>query len=219
MIMFKNLLKAILLFGVLIELNAAFAYVPFTDDKSYTSGAYLGIQAGYIYAINTEQYTGIKPSIKEDNNQNAFGGGVYLGYGYVFDHGNLPYLGGEIGFNLRSNYSGDLYGAKINARGGISVDILPGFFLDNEDTTLLYIRLGIEGDQFKLSGNNLSDNKFDVLYRGGVGIEHQLVDHVYVRADYVFATPFEKITFNKNSNKYSSLVYLNTFTIGLSYRF
>jgi opacity protein-like surface antigen len=217
--MAKILFKVVLLLGVLMQFNIAFAYVPFTDDKSYQSGAYLGIQAGYIYAINTEKYTGVMPSIKEDNNQNAFGGGVYLGYGYVFNHGNLPYLGGELGFNLRTNYSsGDLYGAKINARGGISADVLPGFFLDNEDTTLLYIRLGVEGDQFKLSGNQSGD-KFAVLYRGGVGIEHQLVDHVYIRADYVFATPFEKITFTKSSNKYSSLVYLNTFTIGLSYRF
>lgn len=225
--MCKKTFKIILTLAILIPFSAAFALLPFSNDKSYVSGVYAGIQGGYLYAVDNYKYDGVKSSQDHSDNLDAASGGAYLGYGHVFTHGNLPYLGAEIGFSLRSNYnksSTDLYGAKINAQGGVSADILLGFFWDNQDTTLVYGRLGIEGDQFHLSGtgitgNNLSDHKYCGLYRVGAGIEHEIVNNVYARLDYVFASTIDNVKFNDGSNKYSSRVYLNTFTLGITYRF
>ena len=218
--MLKQLIKIILLFGVLIPVSSAFADLLFVNDVAYTSGYYAGVQGGYVLAKDTAKYQGTTfTNASEDHNLNAFGGGVYGGYGHVFAQGNLPYLGGEVGINFRSNYNSGLYGAKINAPWGISADVLPGFFLDDNNTTLLYFRLGLEGTQFKLSGSGLSGNKERVLYRAGAGIEHQLVDRVYLRLDYVFASPGGRVTFSKTSGKYSSNLFFNICTVGLTYRF
>ncbi len=244
--MFQRIIKIIFTAAVLLPVTGALAYtataattstanttnntyIPFVSDKGYTSGYYAGIQAGYVYAADSAKYSGTAhPDSSNNNDLNSGDGGVFAGYGHVFSHGNLPYLGGEVGFNYRHKYntdSDDLYGAKINAEWNVSADILPGFFLDQDQTTLVYLRLGVEGDQFKLtgedssSGKNLSDNKCELLYRAGAGIEHELVDHVYLRADYIFSSPINRVSFTEDSGKYSSSVSFNTFTIGVLYRF
>jgi opacity protein-like surface antigen len=218
--MLKQLMKMICVVTVLIPASSAFARLIFLDDVPYTSGFYTGIQGGYVLAKDTAKYRGTTfPNKEKDRNLNAFGGGVFAGYGHVIAHGNLPYIGGEIGAHYRSNYNSGLYGARINAPWYISADVMPGFFLDEKETTLVYFRLGVEGEQFKLSGSGLSGHKNKIVYRAGAGIEHQLVDRFYVRLDYVFASPAGRITFNESFGTYSSNVYFNTFTVGLNYRF
>lgn len=210
------------------------AYTP-TSDKCYKTGWYAGIQGGYIYVIDEVGFDATNPSninfipIEETNHQNAGIGGVFAGYGYLFDHGNLPYLGGEVGFNIRSHYNGgdninngEIYGKKINGVGNLSIDVMPGFFTNDYQTTLIYLRLGVEGDRFDLDNDAVSDTSYQLLYRAGGGIEHEITNSFYIRADYVFAASPNHIDFepyNNHDDRYYSKPMFNTFTIGLDYRF
>jgi|GEM_PF-5766974 len=216
-------------------------FTPAYSCKTYkASGLYLGIQGSYVYVIDYAKFEGTSISnpfylpIDLTNHRNSYGGGAYIGYGHIFDYGFLPYLGAELGFNLRSNYNqnggslddGNLYGKKINSRGSLSFDIMPGFFYDDTNTTLLYLRLGIEGDQFELksSTNDIGDDySYQPLVRAGVGIEHEIIDNFYIRADYVFSALLDDVSYSPYlpiyDDSYSSRVYFNTFSIGITYRF
>ena len=112
--MSKHFTKIILFSSLLIPLGNAFAdeYYP-TSDRPFTSGAYLGVQAGYIYVIDDVKYISSK-----ENNHDAAGAGAYLGYGHVFEQSYLQYLGVEAGFNYRTKYSDKAYlnGSNINGQ-------------------------------------------------------------------------------------------------------
>lgn len=219
--MLKQLVKIILIFGLLISTSSVFARLMFLNDVPYTSAFYTGIQGGYVLTKDTSKYKGtVFPYKSKDQDLDSFGAGVFIGYGHVIAHGNLPYFGGEIGGHYRSNFDSGVYGAKINANWAISADLMPGFFLDEGNTTLVYIRVGVEGEQFGIKGGGVSsDHKDKILYRAGAGIEHQVIGHLYARLDYVFASPAGRITFKTNLGEYSSNLFFNTFTVGLSYRF
>jgi opacity protein-like surface antigen len=215
-------------------------YTPAYSCHSYSSGLYLGIQGSYVYTVDHAEFEGdnfSNPNYvpkKSINHLNSYGGGAYLGYGYVFDHGFLPYLGAELGFNLRSDYNddhssfddGDIYGKQINSRGGISFDVMPGFFFDDTNTTLVYVRLGIEGDQFQIDSDTDDvghDYEYRPLVRVGAGIEHEIVNNFYVRADYVASVMVDSIEYSPYlptyGDTYSSRVWFNTCSIGINYRF
>lgn len=207
------------------------------SDHDFKSGPYIGIQGNYVLVFDDAEFAASNPSnpnfLPEDqtNDQSTYGGGVYIGYGYFFDHGNLPYLGAELGFNVRADYNknptlddGSLYGRTINSNGDLSFDILPGFFLDANHKTLLYGRLGVECDQFKFdSAVGDDDTKYSPLFRAGIGVEHEIVNNFYLRLDYVFAIQPSDVSFEplepNFDDTYSSQTMFNTFSIGLTYRF
>lgn len=207
---------------------------------SFNSGFYLGIQGSYVFTIDDAEFQGTNPSNPEylpkdqTNHLSSYGASAYFGYGHVFDHGFLPYLGGELALNLRSDYNesnasfddGDLYNAQINSNGGISFDITPGFFFDDTQTTLVYLRLGIEGARFQIdsdTGDINEDYQYRPLFRAGAGIEHEIVNNFYIRADYVFSAMVDSLDYSPYlptyNNMYSSQSYFNTFSVGITYRF
>jgi opacity protein-like surface antigen len=215
-------------------------YAPPYSCHSYKSGLYLGIQGSYVYTIDYAEFQGTNPSdpsylpYKHTNHRESYGGGAYLGYGHIFDHGYLPYLGAELSFNLRTDYNdsnasfndGDIYGKQINSRGGLSFDVIPGFFFDDTNTTLVYLRLGIEGDQFQITSdtNDVSSNHvYRPLLRAGAGVEHQIVNNFYIRGDYVFSVMLDHLNYHPYlptyNDMYSSRAFLNTFSVGITYRF
>jgi opacity protein-like surface antigen len=240
----KRLINSALVFGVMASSATALAeinetqYTPPVSDKTFSSGVYIGIQGSYVFTVDDIKFDASYPSnpsfvpFAQTNHLNSYAGNIYLGYGYLIDHGYLPYIGAELGFGLRSNYNsgasvddGSIYGQHINAPGELSFDITPGFFVDDTKTTLVYLRLGIEGDQFEMDSDTggPSDTKYYPLLRVGAGIEHELVDNVYLRLDYVLAVDLQSEKFQPYlptyDDTYSSKTMFNTFSLGITYRF
>jgi hypothetical protein len=214
--------------------------VPPYSCHSYHSGLYLGIQGSYVFVTDFAEFQGNNPSdpfylpMTWINHLNSYGGGAYIGFGQVLDRGFLPYLGAELGLNLRANYNddngsfseGNIYGKQINSRGGISFDVTPGFFMDDTNTTLMYLRIGVEGDQFRIK-SDLNDIKNSYEYRPlarvGAGFEHEIVNNFYLRADYVFSIMVDSVDYEPYlptyNDMYASRVVFNTASLGITYRF
>lgn len=207
---------------------------------SYHSGLYFGLQGSYVFVTDYAEFQATNPSnpsylpMSSTNHRDSYGGGAYIGFGHVLDHGFLPYLGAELSLNLRANYNdsnsdfgnGDLYGKQINSRAGISFDITPGFFLDDTNTTLMYLRFGVEGDQFQIKSNmhDVKDSyEYRPLVRVGAGFEHEIVNNFYLRADYVFAIMADAVNYSPYmptyNDMYASRVIFNTVSVGITYRF
>ena len=232
----KSFIRLALLAAILLP-SMAFALLP-APISSYTSGFYVGAQAGYAFVTDKAEFDATNPHPSDgstnlssrNTNLHSVIGGIYAGYGYLFNHGNIPYLGAELGLHYRSEYNscsglsnGCLYGKTINAQYALSADVMPGYFFDDDKTTLVYGRLGVEGDRFKLKGDGLSDHQYEFMFRAGAGVEHQLVNGVYARLDYVFSIAPNKITFHAyrpvyDDNFYST-PYFHNITLGLNYKF
>jgi opacity protein-like surface antigen len=209
-------------------------YLPMSD-RIYRSGVYVGIDGGYSFTDDNLDFDSDNFNYAENHRDHHYAdgssinGGVFIGYGYLFNHGNLPYLGAEIGANARSTYNscsddhhhgeGCLFGKTINSTGDLSFDILPGVFWNDTQTTLFYGRLGVEGDQFRLHSYDENKYQYDALVRAGAGIEHEIVNGFYLRLDYIFAIDPDRLTFREAGNSYFSKVMFNTLSAGLSYRF
>ncbi|MCK4870943.1 MAG: hypothetical protein KAS93_07530 [Gammaproteobacteria bacterium] len=221
------MLKKILSLAVVAILMAPAAFANggfWPTGSTFHTGAYFGIQGSYVYTINRMKYNGTaNPALTKNNHEHGGAGGAFLGYGYMFDTGNLQYLGGEIGMNYRSNYNSSsrgLYGASINANWSAHADLMPGIFFDDAKTTLVYGRLGIEGDQFRIKGVSSSKKVYRPVLRAGFGAEHQLNGNFFVRADYVISVPTAYAKFSiAGDGTYKSRPWYNTVSVGISYRF
>lgn len=210
--------------------------------NGYNSGLYFGIySAPFVFTADIAKFQGSNPSdssylpIESTNNIINFvsyNSGLYFGYDHVFDKGFLPYLGFELGLNLRQKYNadhsdlknGDIYGKQINSQGGLSLDILPGFVFGKDKRNLAYLRFGIEEAYFELDYdmNDTGSGAYRPLARFGIGIEHELVWHFYIRADYVLSAMLNSLDYQPYlpayNDTYSTKALFNTISVGLTYR-
>jgi hypothetical protein len=192
-------------------------------SDQYQPGFYAGIEGGYIWTFDHARYENRSITYKRTNRRNSYAGDVFIGYGRTFNYGNLPYIGLEFGYVLRSKYNGhcskldqgNLYGDSINAKSGFSLDITPGFFFDDYHTTLVYAKLGVENDCFRVTGIHNSTTR-RLLLRAGIAVERKLINCVYIRLQYIFAIPTRRITFNYGYEKFSSRPIFNYVSLGLT---
>lgn len=221
--MHKLFRKSILAVALFIPM-AAFAIIP-NSTKEFHSGVYFGGQAGFIYQMDWSSITQNNATISSKNTMYAFDLNPYIGYSHVFTEGNLPYLGFEFGYHYRTDknrISGNVAGTqRIYFHHALSLDLLPGLFLDDDvKTTLIYGRLGVQGAWYELRNVGANRDSFEVQAHVGGGIEHQLVKNVYMRLDYTFSMPLSRISYTVNNARYQVDPNLNhTLSIGISYRF
>ena len=175
--------------GIGYRFNAPDRPSPAPDADRF-DGAYVGLQGGYG-AFNTDLF-GDRPADTLDAQFGDEGatGGVFAGYGLTF--GSF-YLGGELEVEV-SNVTGDhqrdpsgrdfavdkRYGYGASARAGM---VFGG-------STLVYARAGVVETEFSTdfstSGASASRDDSETGLRLGGGVELQVTDDVFMRADYTY---------------------------------
>ena len=190
--------KIFLLTLLLAPLSLAFGY--FASDKPIKSGPYFGVGGSFAWVNDKLRYDGTAfiPNIATRKTDTNCGfGEAFIGYGHIFDHGNMPYLTVELGFNYPSHYHNTgINNEKINAEQGFSVDLMPGMFFDDDMTILVYLRMGVGGNRFEFDNGTLKKDKNEIIFRGGGGIEHEIINNFYIRAGYTIKVLTDNLSFD-----------------------
>lgn len=193
-------------------------------------GFYLGAQVGYQNAYMQENVaiasgaTNVNPNV----NVNGWLGGLFLGYGKVFN--NWYYLGGEVFGNYANSSQGwdaTLAGpvgyssnAEMNSSYGLAV--LPGLKLT--DSTLTYIRLGYTWANFKYNETgttvgSASNSSTEGGFTYGVGMETLITGNWSLRGEYTY-TNYDNFNTSMSATSATSInPSASLYTLGVIYHF
>lgn len=193
-------------------------------------GFYVGAQVGHQ---NADMSTNVALSsgavnADPDINVNGWLGGLFLGYGKVFN--SWYYLGGEIFGNYANSsqgwdatLSGPVgYSANAEMNSSYGLAILPGLKLT--DATLTYIRLGYTWANFKYTESastpaSASNSSTEGGFAYGVGMETLITGNWSLRGEYTY-TNYNNFSTSMNATSGTSInPSASQYTLGLIYHF
>lgn len=223
----------------LLAVSPLSAYGDAQNDNGYScnscrglSGWFVGLQAGmnaasvkYRISTSTSQTYGKDSSLGGLAGVFAGWGSNFSSYGYagLQAEGNLVSSKNSGGFSGAT--SSDNYSSKVNGVWGGA--LLLGFRPWGGNKTMIYLRLGADIANWKYfqSGSpaatnvNGSTSKTKVAFAPGLGVRSMMYKNMFLNMEYKFTAYGSSRIVSPNGNTSSHKPTMQTFTVGIGWRF